>query len=222
MTVEDVVRLIAVSDAHGNVTATKRLSKEVSNVDAILFAGDITNFQGREAAINVLEPLLNVGAPLLAVFGNCDGRDVPELLDDLGISVHGRHINVGRVGVTGFGGSEWTPFGTPWEFNGSELIKTLLSVYVDGDVLLTHVPPYGTNVDKTFRGEHVGSRSLRRFIVEKKPPLLVCGHIHEARGVDELKGTIVVNPGPLMRGYYAFIQADPVSLRALKVDLRRV
>jgi len=217
------VRILVISDVHGRVGMVKRLVKEESHVDVVMIAGDITNFQGREAALRVLNPVLRRWPDsTVAVFGNCDGRDVPELLEELGISAHGKHVDVGGLRVTGLGGSGWTPFNTVWEFDGSTMIETLSSAYVDGDVLLTHAPPYGTKVDRTFRGEHVGSRELRRFIELKQPPLVICGHIHEAAGVDRIGDTVVINPGPLMRGHYAIVTVDGSSMKPLDVEMKKL
>jgi Icc-related predicted phosphoesterase len=38
--------------------------------------------------------------------------------------------------------------------------------------------------------------------------LMVCGHIHEARGIKEENGTIVVNPGMAAAGFAALIDID--------------
>jgi Icc-related predicted phosphoesterase len=62
--------------------------------------------------------------------------------------------------------------------------------------LVTHAPPYETRIDQTTRGEHVGSKAVRSIINRYKPTLAISGHIHEAKGIDKLNQTILVNPGP--------------------------
>jgi len=60
----------------------------------------------------------------------------------------------------------------------------------DTDILITHGPPYGT-LDKTIRGECVGSKSLQMELFQRlHPKLLVCGHIHEAYGIEPPGGFI--------------------------------
>jgi len=147
----------------------------------------------------------------VAVHGNCDGRDVPELLEKLGISAHDKRIEVNGIGVVGIGGSNITPFHTVWELTEDEIREILERNYRDGDVILSHVPPYGTKADLTHSGLHVGSQALREFIEEKKPPLVITGHIHEGRSVDKIGETLVVNPGPLFRGYYAVVDLDQLE-----------
>lgn len=186
------------------------------DVDVILIAGDITHFSGAEEAERVLSPLLTLEIPLLAVMGNCDGRDVLDFLEERGVSVHDKRVEIKGVGVVGFGGSNITPFSTIWEFSDDVIYSSLIRNYRQGDIVLTHAPPYGTKLDKTHSGIHAGSMGLRKFIEEKQPKLCICGHIHEGRGVEKIGNTIVVNPGPLARGYYAVIEGDSVELLNLK------
>ncbi|WP_048148328.1 metallophosphoesterase [Palaeococcus ferrophilus] len=202
------MRFVVVSDVHGNVGKAERLVERLmgEEFDALLIAGDITHFRGRESAEKVLNAFEELGKPMLAIMGNCDGRDVLDLLEERGISVHDRRVELGGVGIVGFGGSNITPFSTIWEFDDGAILESLSRNYRDGDVLLLHTPPYGTKADRIYSGRHVGSKGVRDFIKERQPPLVLCGHIHEARAVDSIGKTVVVNPGPLFRGYYATVE----------------
>lgn len=52
----------------------------------------------------------------------------------------------------------------------------------DIDILVTHSPPkYG--LDKTIRKDHVGSESLKNWVLIHEPKLHVFGHIHESYGI---------------------------------------
>ncbi|MCD6402717.1 MAG: metallophosphoesterase family protein, partial [Candidatus Aenigmarchaeota archaeon] len=73
-------------------------------------------------------------------------------------------------------------------------------------IQVTHVPPHLTKIDLISAGLHVGSKVVREFIEEKQPNLAVCGHIHEARGVDWIKNTLIINPGRLSEGYVGIIE----------------
>ncbi|ASJ00905.1 metallophosphoesterase [Thermococcus gorgonarius] len=204
------MRILGITDIHGRISVVEKLAKsfEKEPPDLIMIAGDLTNFQGREAALRVLDPILSLEVPTVAVFGNCDGRDVPELLDELGIGAHNRRIEVKGLGIVGIGGSNITPFNTVWELSEEEIDKILRQNYMTGDLILSHVPPYGTKADRISSGLHVGSKALRKFIEEEQPPLVLTGHIHEARSVDMLGETLIVNPGPLFRGYYSEIRIE--------------
>jgi Icc-related predicted phosphoesterase len=72
-------------------------------------------------------------------------------------------------------------------------------------ILMSHVPPYNTLLDTTKTGIHVGSRSVRQFIEEHNVDLVISGHVHEARSIDRLGKTVLVNPGPALQGNYAII-----------------
>jgi Icc-related predicted phosphoesterase len=64
-------------------------------------------------------------------------------------------------------------------------------------------------VDILHSGIHAGSIAVREFIEEHEPELVVCGHIHEARGVDAIGKSTIVNCGPLFKGSYALIETGP-------------
>lgn len=57
-------------------------------------------------------------------------------------------------------------------------------------------------------GEHVGSAVLRAFIEREQPDLVLCGHIHESRGLDVIGRTQIVNPGPTAAGHYAVVDVN--------------
>ena len=215
------MRFLAVADIHGNATRVRKLVGMIPeiNPNLILIAGDLTHFSGAEKAKEVLEPLLNTGIPILAVHGNCDGRDVPAFLEELGISAHDKRVEINGVGFVGVGGSNMTPFNTIWELTEDEISAILGRNYRDGDVILSHVPPRGTRVDRVHSGLHVGSEALKKFIEERQPPLVVTGHIHEARAVDRIGDTVIVNPGPLFRSYYAVIEFNEEEKKAENVEL---
>ncbi|KAK6529354.1 hypothetical protein TWF281_008531 [Arthrobotrys megalospora] len=54
------------------------------------------------------------------------------------------------------------------------------------DVTVVHGPAYGI-LDRTAGGENVGCRHLREFLNKVRPLMSVCGHIHEAAGVNVLE-----------------------------------
>ncbi len=60
-------------------------------------------------------------------------------------------------------------------------------------VIISHAPPFGY-LDKTKFG-HRGSKILLRAIKIYKPELVLCGHIHEQRGMRKLGKTEVYNLG---------------------------
>jgi len=75
-------------------------------------------------------------------------------------------------------------------------------------IFCPHAPPYGTACDRLRSGEHVGSTAVRALVDREQPDLVLCGHIHEARGEDRVGRTRIVNPGPAAAGHYAVVEIE--------------
>ncbi len=216
--------MLLVTDIHGRLRNVRKLVERLrsEHIDVILIAGDLTHFGTKDQAIEILAILTEL-APVLYVPGNCDTVTILDLSGDKYRSVHGKLVDIGDYCVAGFGGSCPTPFFTPLEYPDdiieSELRK-LLSTVQKPVILLTHAPPYGTNLDYTVSGVHAGSRGIRKIIEEFRPVLHVCGHIHEGRGTVRIGEVLSVNPGPLQRGYYAV--AELRNLDVIYLELRQL
>jgi len=206
------MKLLAISDVHGRSWAASEAALLASkeNFDAIILSGDLSPYMSLETAREILEILVESGVPIFYVPGNMDD---PKLTSNLNIkgthNLHRKCIEFKEVKIIGVGGGLVGPFKTPLEYSEEEFSKMLneLSSKISNEkfILVTHNPPFKTLADKLDWGEHVGSISIRKFIEKQKPILNVCGHIHEARCIDRIGETIIVNPGPAMRGYYAEI-----------------
>lgn len=82
-------------------------------------------------------------------------------------------------------GSPWTPTFFDWAFMRPdwELMPVWNKIPVDVDILMTHGPAHGV-LDINEGGWHCGSESLAERLKNlSNLKLLVCGHIHAARGV---------------------------------------
>jgi len=203
------LRILAAADFHGIPDATANLLRFLErSYDCLLLIGDITNFGPLSAAEDILNSVEPAGLPTLAVPGNCDPKSILEILDKHGVNLHAKVNKINEVTFVGLGGSNLTPFNTPFELTEAE-IKEELDDLVNGldqnFVLVTHAPPYDTLVDRTHEGIHAGSKSIREFIEERQPSAALCGHIHESRNTDTLGQTMIVNPGPIGKGYAAEI-----------------
>ena len=93
------------------------------------------------------------------------------------------------------GGIPVTPWS--WSFDLSEDEATAaLDPCPEGAVLVLHSPPRG-HCDTSGSGEHLGSAALAEAIERLRPPLAVCGHIHESWGAESQVGpTRIMNLGP--------------------------
>ena len=207
------MRLLVVTDLHGATTAIVRANEKAAKEkpDLIIVCGDVTHFGSYDLAKEFLKLLAKSKLPVFFIPGNCDPPELVQRVRIRGVSnLHGTCKVQGDLCFVGVGGCPPSPFFTSNEFSEEQILGILENAYSKADetkklVLVSHAPPYNTRVDAAILGKHVGSRSVRKFIEDKKPILALCGHIHEARGVDCLGLTTIVNPGPASRGYYAKI-----------------
>jgi len=207
---------LVLADVHSRKYLFKKLAEAVSasSVDYVVVAGDVTHFDKLSKAVEVLSALYDhLSRPILFVPGNCDD---PHLLDFNSfhereiINIHSRRhsLREGYV-VYGVGGSTITPFSTLIEWSEDqfeEMIRRAGDIAGDKLIMVTHSPIYG--VMDEVNGVHVGSRTLRRFLEERQPLLWITGHLHEYSGYVSVGRTIVLNPGPFMRGYYALVHLN--------------
>ena len=217
------IRILGMADLHGHAEQLSGL--EDFDADLIAFCGDLHNGDTPEGARPVAEALASLGPPVLIVPGNMDPKGfVLDLWKDLGLRVmHGSSCRSGEIGFIGFGGmairdpvriNDPGRFYLPME-GAYESLET-----TNGDisgssrrVVLSHQPPRGA-CDVVYSDESVGCVSLRRYVDDFSPDLVICGHIHEDRGMAELGKTAVVNVGEMRQGYAALIELD----EQIKVD----
>jgi hypothetical protein len=214
------MRIICITDLHGDPGSLDRILSDAGPADAVLLGGDITSFGTPNAAEFLVRRAMQHGAQVLAVAGNCDSAEIDERLAGLGVSLFGRGVMLQGVGFYGVSAMPpWTS--TMYELSEDEIAAALEAgrgqlPQRQREVILSHTPPRGTLLDRTRRGQHVGSVAVRQFVEQFQPALLLCGHIHEARGIDQLGATTIVNCGPAYDGQYAVasVNADvAVELR---------
>jgi hypothetical protein len=213
-------KILAFSDMHGNLRSVD-IAKTIldkDDYDLVIYLGDYSENVGNDKMnledAEYLVKRLRETVDIKALFGNCDTKNVKEFLEEQGISLHNKLEFFGKTAIIGWGGSSPTPFHTPSEFSEIEIeegITKLLDEAAEKGaerlILFTHEPPEGTKADEIESG-HVGSKSLR-FILEKyQPNLNVCGHIHEAKSVDHVGDSKIVNIGPAMKGHFLSITID--------------
>lgn len=217
------IRILGLADLHGQA---ERLSElEDLDADLIAFCGDLHNGSTPDEARPVAEALASLGPPVLIVPGNMDPKGfVLDLWKDSGLKVmHGRSLQSGEIGFVGFGGMairDTARINDQLRFYlaMNDAYETLSSIdnEISGSpwkVVLSHQPPRGA-CDVVYSGESVGSVSLRHYVDDFCPDLVICGHIHEDRGKAELGKTTVVNVGELRQGHAALIELGEL----IKVD----
>ena len=208
-----IMHILCMTDIHGDGKSVASLLEKERDADLLIVAGDITHLGESGDAAKILSPLLKEVVPLFVVTGNMDYPDVLDLLREKEVNLHGEYRKFAGVGFAGLGGSNPTPFGTPQEYNDDEA-KAILSGplrLLGGTpvrVLVSHAPPVNTTLDRVKMGIHAGSSIVREILVKHQIDLCICGHIHEAGGVEKVEGCVCVNPGPLSGGNYAYVTIE--------------
>lgn len=97
-----------------------------------------------------------------------------------------------------------------WAFSRSEadLEKIYSQIPADTDILITHGPPYGYG--DYAHGQHLGSPSLLRKVLEVQPKYHFFGHIHEGFGEYQIGATRAFNVSYLDGNYQ--VAHDPVEI----------
>jgi Icc-related predicted phosphoesterase len=213
------MRMMAFGDIHEYIHTLPSLEEPLRRADLILVTGDLTRWRGPETAEKVLQAIRAYNPNILAQVGNTDTWETHHYLNRLEINLHGQGRRFGNLGIFGVGGSNLTPFYSPTEFSEAAIADTLMAGYAavadaPYKLLVAHCPPYDTEVDRIFSGQHVGSTSVRQFIETYQPDICVSGHIHESAGEDYLGATHVLNPGMLAQGGYITITSSEETLSA--------
>ena len=213
------MRILAFTDIHGAYTKVEEaLRKE--QADAVIIGGDLTTVGSVKEAEGALLRFQTINKNLLCVAGNMDLPAHDDLFVRMGVSINGHGQIVGDVGFFGVSGGPKSPLHTPYEISEEEIAQRAHAGFAEVKhcrikVFVPHPPPFGTKVDIAHSGIHVGSSAVRDFIEEHKPDVVICGHIHEARGRDSIEKTLIVNCGPAGHGHYAVVDVGDVIKVAL-------
>ena len=180
-----------------------------------MVGGDITTEARMPFLAQFLDSVRKIPIKIFMVQGNHDPRQVTV---PSGVTLlHGGKSTLGEFVVGGLGGSNFTTGRAPFEYSDKEA-RSLLEALGSVDILISHCPPYGTRCDLGPAGKSYGSVPVREYVELSKPRLVLCGHVHVAKGVDKIGVTTIVNPGPLMDGNYALVN---VQENDLSVKLRQ-
>lgn len=223
-----MLKIMVIADIHGEFEKFSKLVDKTKEheFDVVLCPGDFTDIFNTPEGYSqvdicelVLQKLLSLGKPVFCVPGNHDPYDTIDLFEEYNVNIHGAVKEFRGVEFVGFGGAA-TPFNTKFEPTEEEIRNTLDSKVRDIKgkfILVTHNPPFGTNLDKTETGGHVGSKTIRDFIEKNKPLLAISAHIHEAGGTDNLGETTLFYPGVAYEGYYGLVEID----KEIKCEIKK-
>jgi uncharacterized protein len=220
------MRIVYVVDVHDRTELVADAVAAAGPIEVLIVGGDITTGGTPGRAERAIDQWLPLTPRLLAVAGNMDSAAIDAQLAERGVSIDRRAVTVDGVGIYGVSTAPLSHLQTPYELSEDELANRIDIAFDQLGasrlrIFCPHAPPHGTACDQLESGEHVGSTAVRNHIEATHPDLVLCGHIHEARATDHIGTSEIVNPGPLMRGYYAVVDINDdlqVEARRLEVD----
>lgn len=190
------MKITIISDTHGY---HRRLNLEGG--DMLIHCGDISNIGQRNEVEDFIDWLQN--QPYnnkIFCAGNHDKSFSPEFNSDqskpIWLKFALQNLNFGtiylensEVIINGFKiwGSPYSPWfhGQYWAFNkqrGEEMKQVWDQIPMDINILLTHGPAFGILDYVPRNGDCAGCEDLRNKIIDIKPLIHVCGHIHPGYG----------------------------------------
>ena len=192
------MKILAASDIHGDLDLVGKLAEKAKKVDLVILCGDLTFAES--SLEGIIGPFKAIGKKVLMVPGNHESIASIDFLASMyspGVyNLHGSGIVVDGVGFFGCGLSDIGFF----SLDDDDMEKNLLDAYKlvkksKKRIMITHTPPYDTNLDE-LGWVKAGSKGIRRAIEVLKPKLCLCGHIHETFGFEDKIGkTRIINVG---------------------------
>lgn len=197
------MKVLALADIHSSLERLKDLKESLKSekIDLIVFCGDFTNEGSLKIAEKIIEGLSF--APLLAVPGNQDSKEIIELLESKGISIHKKTVDFQSYSFIGIGGGK--PVHTFYRVNVGELeaekfFKNNYPETKNPVIVVSHTPSSGTGLELAGNGSRLGLQALRAVIEARQPLLLLHGHVHESAGEEMIGKTLCINTGAVMDG----------------------
>ena len=200
--------IYAVADIHADPERIKKIRHIVSSrqPDVLVVAGDAVSYIRPGP---VFERFNSMGVPVLMVRGNSDPGYVEKYLKKF-INVQSLHLNtvtIKKIPFTGLSGTIPLPFRNRVRFFEKDLAEKAQRLIDSKTVFVAHPPPRGS-LDRVMNRFHSGSKMVRALVEEKQPRLLICGHIHEAAGIETIGQTTVVNCGMPKTGKGMMIELE--------------
>ena len=216
------MKFLVLSDLHANNSVLDKMDSLFSEADGVIFAGDFAECFKPETGKAALEALCTKHDSIFAVLGNCDEPEFIEELEEQDICVERSLVFHEGLAFAGSGGGTYFTGKTANERQENEILSDFNivenSVKKTGDaslwkslILVSHNPPKDTKCDAVNAELHAGSQLFTDFIRENQPLAVICGHIHEGKAIDKIGETLVINPGPLQEGNYAWLELEKVN-----------
>jgi uncharacterized protein len=184
-------KILAVSDIHGDSKLVEKLVARANaeDVEIVILAGDLTWMESDATMKNIVGPFVTPNRKILLLHGNHEGNATIDFLAELypnTKNLHGYSVKHYQLGIFGSGGVH---FGiSPMSEDDFKQSLAHAHKYIHDmqkKILVTHMHPSGT---KSELIGFPGSNSIREAIEKFQPDIAICGHIHEASGIEEKIG----------------------------------
>ncbi len=199
---EKKLKILAASDVHGDTKTINDLAEraEKEDVDLVVLCGDLTFHE--ISTDNIIGPFAKKNKKVLIIPGNHETVATADFLATLyephAKNIHGYAVRYKDVGIFGAGGA--TNIGPQPPIDEGEMYDLLKKGfdkirYLKKKIMVTHIHPTESKMEKLSKFVP-GSDAVKKAVKTFKPDLLLCGHVHEAEGLEEKIGdTTVINVG---------------------------
>ncbi len=194
------MKILAAGDIHGDINVAKELAERAvkENVDYVIICGDIT--YGDISTTHLIKPFVERNLKVFIIPGNHESIATTGFLSELyGIkNLHGYAIASNDVGIFGAGGA--TNVGPAPMISEQDMFQLLDKGHdkikgLQKKIMVTHMHPEGSLMGE-FSQFVPPSTAIKRAVDTFKPNILLCSHVHEAEGIEEMIGnTKVINVG---------------------------
>lgn len=192
------MKILAFSDTHLNKKAITNIITNSKNADILICAGDISWFGvGLDKILQLIDT--KIKKPLFIIHGNHEDeknlKDICKNLKNIHFT-HKQSIKIENYNIFFYGGGGFAQKNPNFELAANKFKKDIKEN--EKIILVTHAPPYNTDLDYLEWAGHVGCKSIKEFLKETKPILHISGHIHENFNKHEIlfKKTMIISPGP--------------------------
>eukprot|EP01117_Protostelium_nocturnum_P007047 TRINITY_DN2526_c0_g1_i1.p1 TRINITY_DN2526_c0_g1~~TRINITY_DN2526_c0_g1_i1.p1 ORF type:complete len:258 (-),score=66.66 TRINITY_DN2526_c0_g1_i1:204-944(-) len=198
------IKMIGISDTH-----SFHRNMDVPTGDILIHCGDFGKYlEHKDELIEFNEWLGTLPHPFKVVVGGNHDILLNDLKPEETQQILSNAIYLQDSGREIMGLKFW---GSPWNgsrnmgFSSKGRAEYWNKIPLDTDVLVTHMPPYKI-LDLAGDGRHWGCQELRHKLdTDLKPKYHLFGHVHEAYGYVDFKGTMFVNCATLNGSHKEFI-----------------
>ncbi|MBI2657179.1 metallophosphoesterase [Candidatus Woesearchaeota archaeon] len=185
------LRILAAGDIHGDTSQANKLADqaEKENIDLVVLSGDLT--YAETSTEGIIGPFIKKHKKVILIPGNHETVATADFLAELygATNLHGYSIKYKDVGLFGCGGANIGLF----QLGEDEIFELIKKGYDRIKSMKNH--PSGSLMEK-FSNIFPGSDGVRKAVETFKPDILLCSHVHEAEGIEEMIGkTKVINVG---------------------------